>query len=289
MTGFNTGAESRLSVRIWLGTVMVLLLSVLALAAPEIDAGARKRNADLLAAAQRGHVARVQELLDQGANVNARDEMRRTPLMATAGDKTGETIRLLLANGADVHARTLLDSTALHAAARAGNTTVIRLLLDADAEIDAQDQKGVTPLMKAAIYDQPEAVTLLIDRGASVDYRRDTGTTESGTTLLRVAYASGTTFGSLDDERPQARQAQMLELLMSKGADPNARTPWGQTALIWVVGKGNLKAAKALLARGADPNAENKRGGSALLWARTPEIADFLLSQGARLPARCAF
>ena len=56
-----------------------------------------------------------------------------------------------------------------------------------------------------------------------------------------------------------AGKLAVVELLLAKGADPNARGPRAQTALMWAVAQKHADVVKLLLARGADVHARSER------------------------------
>ena len=72
----------------------------------------------LLTAIRDGKHATVRALLDQGAEVNARNGLRDTALMQAALNSDRTMMQLLLQGGADVHARGVYDVTALFRAVR---------------------------------------------------------------------------------------------------------------------------------------------------------------------------
>jgi ankyrin repeat protein len=76
-----------------------------------------------------GDVAKVVELLNRGADVNASDSRDRTPLHFAAFKRYAEIASLLLKHGADVNARDDAGDTPLHYAARSGCPSLVKLLL----------------------------------------------------------------------------------------------------------------------------------------------------------------
>ena len=57
--------------------------------------------------------------------------------------------------------------------------------------------------------------------------------------------------------------AEMVELLLQHGADPQATNDDGVTALIW--GAGDADNVRLLIEHGADPNARSKLGNTPLM------------------------
>ena len=103
-------------------------------------------DSELLEAARKGDARRVRELLDKGANVNARDEYGLAPLHVAAFNGQLDVARLLIDRGADVNAIDELGETPLHWAAFNGHVDVARLLLERGADASVRDDEGKTPL-----------------------------------------------------------------------------------------------------------------------------------------------
>ena len=90
------------------------------------------------------------------------------------GDRGGNVnrVRQLLEEGADVGARNHKAQTALHCAAKAGFVDIAALLLEHGADVDAQDRDGATPLaatLRSTIKDERkllEVAALLLGGGA---------------------------------------------------------------------------------------------------------------------------
>jgi ankyrin repeat protein len=114
-------------------------------------------------------VARIREIIDAGADVNAKDALDRTPLHLAAFHGWTEIIDLLIVHGADVNARDLTAMPPLHAAVISGKQgAAVQMLLDRHADLHAINKEGQTALHLAAATGQPKLTKFLIDRGANV-------------------------------------------------------------------------------------------------------------------------
>ena len=92
----------------------------------------------LMRAALDGDTKSVRELINQGADINQRDDNGRTALMFAVVNRHYKTMKVLLEHGADVNARSNKGGTALMGAAMAGELSMIQALLDKGADLDAR-------------------------------------------------------------------------------------------------------------------------------------------------------
>ena len=132
-------------------------------------------------AAAAGSLPTLELLLSLGADPNALDGGRHTPLYGLGNEcqaAGGESlVRALVQSGADVNACDgAKRCTPLHMAARRGSVEIAEALLDCGADIEARDSLGETPLRRAVNCGKVELAALLIDRGADVHSRSSTGT-----------------------------------------------------------------------------------------------------------------
>jgi ankyrin repeat protein len=70
--------------------------------------------------------------------------------------------------------------------------------------------------------------------------------------------------------------ANAVQVLLARGADVNAKTNNGQTALMLASGYRHLDVVQALLAAGADVNAKDSRGRTALSLAYNDDVRRWL-------------
>ena len=120
-------------------------------------------------AAQAGQEQNVLCLIEHGANPNAQDLSKRTPLFLAVLQNHRTTVQLLLPK-TDVTLTSIEQETPLHAAAFYGYTPLLQDLLNhppCKKLIEAKDHDGKTPLHKAVWMDpKPDVVELLIAQGA---------------------------------------------------------------------------------------------------------------------------
>lgn len=182
--------------------------------------------------------AKVRLLLARGANVNARQIEGRTPLFMAAQLGSGHAIlRLLIAGGADPNIPSANGQSPLAVAATRGDLETLRILVDAKANVNAANGAGETPLMAAASDGNPAVVRYLLERGADATAR-----SKRNETALGNASTSG--------------NEETVRLLLDRGADVNTRNVRGYSPLMLAASSDSLPAGtvRLLLARGANPS-----------------------------------
>ena len=150
-----------------------------------------------------------------------------------------------------------------------GNVKQILQLLDMGADVNAKDKEGWTPLLTALGMEHFQAAEILIDAGADVNYPLPISPFDE-TPLMKAAFD-----GSLP----------VVEKLLSKGAEVNAKREDGTTALLFAALGGHLAVVQKLLTAGADIHARSTNQGAlgASLLRGHKEVAEFLRAAGARL------
>jgi len=97
-------------------------------------------------AAESGNAEMVEQLLANGAEIDAKDKYSHTPLFKAVWFLNMEIVQLLISRGANVHIRDCSDHTLLHWAAFKGDKTMVELLLHLGVENMTPNKEGKTPL-----------------------------------------------------------------------------------------------------------------------------------------------
>jgi hypothetical protein len=145
-------------------------------------------------------------------------------------------------------------------AATVGDLPQLNRLLAAKPEL-AHDYSGDgwTPLHLAAAFATPQAVQTLLDAGARVD------------ALSRNPQQNQPLHAALALDK----NAEVVRLLLDRGAPVNAVQAGGFTPLFSAATANRRDLAELLLAHGADPNHKSEAGKTAANFARERGHADF--------------
>ena len=168
------------------------------------------------------HVETCTILLDNGTDLNQVDAPAYLSYLRHAADKgLYDVFDTLLEKGADKNltqdAGHLFCSAAAH-----GNQKRIKQLLEWGADINAQGYENSTALHQAARRKDVEMCRLLIARGADVDARDERGQTPLFEVFDRWAIHMGKYLAGNTAET-QGKAFEVLQLLLSHGADPDAK------------------------------------------------------------------
>ena len=229
---------------------------------------ATPRDLELIDAAWRNDVVRAGELIEGGADVNARDDTVQSAYLIATSEGFLELLELTLENGADVGSLDWYDGTGLIRSAERGHWQVVGRLIEAGIEPDHVNRLGWTALHEAIILgdgsqDYVDTVRVLVAGGADV-------TLPTGAGDLPVDLARRAGQASVESTIRRAIDAE-------PAPDP-------ERALFVAIRDGDADAAALAVRDGASVDALQADGVAAIDLAtkmsRT-EIARFLQALGA--------
>jgi ankyrin repeat protein len=119
-------------------------------------------------------------LVDRGHKylLEAHDDDKNTPLIYASRYSDDETISFLIQQGTNVNARNNLGETALHLASSRGKEMAVNRLLEANATVSLANAAGMTPLWYATTRQYVAIAKRLMLAGAIVPSRNSGGDTE---------------------------------------------------------------------------------------------------------------
>ncbi len=115
-------------------------------------------------------------LLENGADIEAKQEDGSTPLLVAIWVKNDKAVRALLDAGASIHAKTNVQSTALHMASAKSPLPFAKELIQKGLDVNAETSGDhTTPLMMAANAGRADTVKFLLENGAKVNAQEIAG------------------------------------------------------------------------------------------------------------------
>ncbi|GBN06654.1 Ankyrin-1 [Araneus ventricosus] len=188
--------------------------------------------------------------------------------------------------------------TPLHLASINGHTSVVKFLLEHQAEMASKDRLGNSALHYAVIHNHADVVGILLGKEQIAAANK----TFLGLTILHLASENGhielivPLLEKMDVNiksdlhyvplhyAAKGGRADVVQFLVTNGAEINAKTLNGTTPLHLAAEKGHYAVVEKLLWHGADINAVDSDGWTALSFAVTEgylAISRLLLEKGA--------
>jgi ankyrin len=248
----------------------------------------------LMLAVRENHPAAVQVLLARGAAVNAHTRLGTAPEFRLPCKGTGcgsEGVGINRGGLPDRGRREAAQGgmTPLLYAARDGRLDAARMLVASGADLTQREANGLTPLLMSILNNQLGIAAFLLEQGADPNVDDFWGRTP----LFAAVEYRNLDMNNRDQDSPttngvdRAPLLDFIEVLLDRGADPNARTrelppsrrwlyslgdvSWvdftGQTPFLRAALSGDTASMRMLLAYGADPNLPTFAGTTALMAA----------------------
>jgi ankyrin repeat protein len=218
------------------------------------------------------NLAKTRVLLDAGADVHVKGKYGSPMSVAVTTFGSTPVLKLLAAKGAELEPRLIAGAAAM------GDLEALQYLLNAGVP-----SSGLTAAaLSSAITSRCDAcVRLLVEKGAPANGVRPNGTLSS---------TVGATSGGVLNDTVKRAMPELSQLLLDHGASLESRDREGFTLLQQAVLSMEPPPARDrmvewLLSKGVDPNAKNDRGDTAYqLAARVgvPSTLDLLTKAGAK-------
>jgi len=226
-----------------------------------------KKNKSLFEAVKKADVEQAKLLIADGAYIDAKwgdistkeeeekaktYEVSSTPLYYASDSNSMDLVRLLVEAGADVNAGTWPP---LAQAVHRGNTGIVKFLIDHGANVNYPEDWGPS---HEAVLSNIEMVKLLLAKGADIN--------AGYMPALHAAIFKGS----------ERTVEDIVEFLIQRGANVNAKDTWGYTPLFWALNNmfpstddNNfyIDILNLLIANGADVSTKYPGGNTALFPA----------------------
>ncbi len=240
---------------------IVAIACIVAVTAAYVAQAQQGRLASLI---QDGDRKAALDMIKAGADVNEAQPDGTRPVHWAVYRVDYEILEALIAKKAKANVTNELGSTPLAEAVKLGDSRMVKMLLDAGSGPEGANQDGQSALMLAIKDGNLELVQMLVNAGANVNAVEKV---QNQTPLMWAAAAS-------------ENAAEMVKLLISKGADVKARaksvdwpaqmtsepraqyhTYGGLTPLLYAARNGCYGCVEALVGAGADVNVPNTARG----------------------------
>lgn len=245
----------------------------------------------LMKAAENGNIEVAKKLIEAGAEVNSRGPGGNTALMYAVANNNLEIAKLLIKEGARVDITNdkhldirgiayrnnnieIIDNLRivelpdlekrLYEAIFEEDTKRLKQLINQGANINVKGNFGFNPLMYSIYKGKDEIAKILVEASVNVNTKIEK------MNVLSLAVV--------------VNNKDMVEYLIEKGADVNAKAGEDMTALIWAASESNFEMVKLLIEEGAKVNQQTKKGHTALHSAVLDDkikMARILLEAGA--------
>lgn len=246
---------------------------------------------NLWGAARTGDLDGIKRYLSEGADINELSPETNISALswATMMGKT-EATKLLIEQGADLNVRQEDGGTPLHIAVALGRSEIAELLINEGADVNAKNRRGDVP---ASALRVPWGMLKFMI--GMFDIKLEQKEVQAGRAkiakMLNVEFT--TQPQQVANDVWQAvfiGDLNMVKKSVADGLDVNARNPSSGDPLLFTAAvMGHTEIMGFLLKKGADINIQNRDGNSSLHVAAFfghAEAAELLLKQGANIHSR---
>ncbi|KAI1803259.1 ankyrin [Daldinia bambusicola] len=261
----------------------------------------------------------AQLLLDHGADINARDNLLRSPLNVALSSEALNVANILVQRGCSLTGsvdmifpliqrieempgiRPLLGSLAprfnkstsrpyfIHQTLETNDLQSLEILLSAGFDPNMKDKYGLPPLYSAMMQQRKQAVQLLLAHGANANDYLPPETQDKLDESIRFHQRLTTFFDTgyvpLEIAARVLTDVELTRILIESGADVNYVYPTdGGVVLSGLGDEEYFETAKVIIDSGAGMHIKNHHGRDPFLWANAcsnTKLAEYMLAKGA--------
>ena len=234
------------------------------------------RESPLIFACKNASYSIISFLLHKGANINVYTNEFLNPVHICAMNKDYISLKILLETiqksncSSIINSKDIYGKSPLYYAVNSKSFRCVQLLVENNADVNSRDIEGETPLYLSCMKKSLKITEYLMKNGSNVDDRMHL--------WYRTSLVESCRVGNYD----------IYKLLLSYGADPNAKTADNMPALHFSMRGHNHEIIKDLISKGLEINYEainwNFRNITPLCMSaeeNDPETLEILLKNGA--------
>ncbi|XP_065071133.1 poly [ADP-ribose] polymerase tankyrase-2-like isoform X2 [Rhopilema esculentum] len=259
----DNGADSALSSLQGYTAAQISTDAVKAILQASQEPTSKDADKQILEAAKSGDMDILKSLVtSQNVNCQDVDGRHSTPLHFAAGYNRLNVVMFLLQNGADVHAKDKGGLVPLHNACSYGHYEVAELLVKYGANVNASDLWKFTPLHEAAAKGKFDICKLLLGHGADANKKNRDGHTPLD--LVKECFPDVIDLlrgdAALLEAAKKGNMPKVMKLVTRDNINCRDTQGRNSTPLHLAAGYNHLEVAEFLLEKGADVNAQDKGG-----------------------------
>jgi ankyrin repeat protein len=256
-------------------------------------------------------LTKVENLLQRGADVDAKTGNGNTPLYFASEYGWSDAVKLLVKYGAYVNEKDSDGYAPISGAVAAGHVDLVELLAHLGADVKVKENDGET-LLHIALKDSEKIdkvalIKVLVKLGADVNAKDTNGKSPldlaadlcsigiADTNAIKILIKLGADVNTKDNNgctplyevtlhgKPEV--AQIAKVLVRLGANVNAKNNIGATPLMYAVYKSNESLVELLIKCGANVNAKDNQGNTPLCFIQkygSTEVVKILKRNGAK-------